>query len=372
MRILAIYAKNTIYADPMVFLPLGLAWIRAVLTERGHDIDYIDMSEYYKDEHGNHINKYPDVNSIPMDYDLYLVSGTSPQAKEIRSIGKFLKEKGKPAIVGGPHVSNYAGPETPKGSLMILDDSLPTDKALVSNYPVMVKYEGEEAIFDAIERIEEGTRALKNYGRGIVIKGEVIKDLGSIPIPDRRDAHKYKFYFKDKNGTERPCTSMFTSRGCPNRCAFCDSPGLWTRQVRYAPIYRVREEFEQIRDLGFSSIMFCDDILPLNRPRMLEMCDLLKKMDFVWRCSMRVDIISHRLYGKDFLHKMYDAGMIECLVGVESGSQQILDNIYKNTTTEQNTIVRQWCKEIGVKFKATVILGLPAKPGKVCKPLAIG
>jgi radical SAM superfamily enzyme YgiQ (UPF0313 family) len=107
--------------------------------------------------------------------------------------------------------------------------------------------------------------------------------------------------------------------------------------------------------------MFCDDIFPLNRDRTLEMCKLLKEMNFVWRCSLRVDIICHQLYGKDFLEKMWDAGMIETLVGVESGSQQMLDNIYKDTTVEQNTLVRQWCREIGIRFKASVILGLPGE-----------
>ncbi len=361
MRILQIFVKNTVFEKPMAFLPLGLAYIRSALCERGYDVDFIDMSEYDEDSQGKHIDRYPDVSYIPLDYDLYLVSGTSPQASEIRKVGRYLKEKGKPAIAGGPHVTNYAGPETPRGSLMVIDDSLPVDKELVTNYPVMVKYEGEIAIFEAVERIEEGMGALRRHGRGIVLRTPLISDLGSIPIPDRRDAHKYEWHLEDKNGKKCLGTNMFTSRGCPKRCAFCDSGNLWTRGVRYTPIDRVREEFAQIKGLGFEAIQFYDDIFLLNRSRMIEMCKSLKEMGFAWKCYIRVDIVSHHLYGKEFLQMMYNAGLIEVLVGVESGSQQILDNIYKDTTVEQNSIVRQWCREVGIRFKAAIVLGLPGE-----------
>lgn len=359
MKILQIFVKNTVFEKPMAFLPLGLAWIRAVLVEHGHDVNFIDMSEYEQDEQGNRTNKYPDVNSIPPNYDLYLVSGTSPQASEMRKVGGYLRKKGKPAIAGGPHVTNYAGPETPKDSSVVSNDSLLIDKELVSNFPVMVKYEGEEAILEAIQRVEEGARAIRNYGRGIVLRTPLIKDLGSIPIPDRRDAHKYEWYLEDRNGRKRRGTNMFTSRGCPRRCAFCDVSALWTREVRYTPIHKAREEFAQIKKFGFESIQFWDDIFLLNRNRIIEMCESLKEMDFVWKCNLRADIMQR--YGRGFLQLMYDAGLVEVLVGVESGSQKILDNIYKDTTVEQNNIVRQWCKESGIRFKAAVILGLPGE-----------
>ena len=76
---------------------------------------------------------------------------------------------------------------------------------------------------------------------------------------------------------------------------------------------------------------------------------------------MRADIMTHPLYGKEFLQMMHDSGLIQALVGVESGSQQILNNIYKDTTVEQNTEICRLCKEVGIVFKASVILGLPGE-----------
>lgn len=58
---------------------------------------------------------------------------------------------------------------------------------------------------------------------------------------------------------------------------------------------------------------------------------------------------------------MYDHGLREVLIGAESGSQKILDNIHKETTVEQNGTVLKWCDEIGIRCKLSFIIGLPGE-----------
>jgi radical SAM superfamily enzyme YgiQ (UPF0313 family) len=58
---------------------------------------------------------------------------------------------------------------------------------------------------------------------------------------------------------------------------------------------------------------------------------------------------------------MYDHGLREVLIGAESGSQAILDNIHKETTVEQNATVLQWCDEVGIRCKLSFIIGLPGE-----------
>jgi anaerobic magnesium-protoporphyrin IX monomethyl ester cyclase len=352
MRICLVFPKTTVFEDPMVFPPLGLFYIRAVLEQAGHEVEFIDMSDYNtvgKDR----VELFPDVSSIPSGFDAYMVSGTSPQATEIRRIGAFLKGRGDLVIAGGPHVTNYAGPETllEKGTPDIYD--LPVDPELIANYHVLVKNEGEGAVLRALELTDHARRAMDRDGSPV--------PLETIPIPNRDAAKRYHYALDDEYGRGRRGTTMFSSRGCPERCAFCDSPGLWGRAVRYIPMESIVAEFRQIKRLGYDAIQFYDDILPLHKGRMLEMCDELKKHGFIWRCFFRVDIMSHPNYGREFIQRMYDTGLREALVGVESGSQRMLDGIHKGTTVEQNTLVRSWCRDIGVRFKASVILGLPGE-----------
>ncbi len=201
--------------------------------------------------------------------------------------------------------------------------------------------------------------ALQKYQQGIVEEA-FITDLGSIPIPNRSYAHHYHYFLTDEKGNPHGATSMFTSRGCPKRCDFCDSPNLWSRAVRYTPMPRLIEEFQQISDLGFGAIQFYDDILPINPRRMSEMCGHLKRFGLLWRCFCRVDIITKH-GGKEYLQFMRDHGLREVLIGAESGSQKILDNIHKETTVEQNAQVLEWCDEVGIRCKLSFIIGLPGE-----------
>lgn len=347
MRFCLIFPKSTFLEDPMVFPPLGLWWLWSVLDQAGHEISFIDMSEN---------NLEP--KDIPYGFDAYLVSGTSPQGREIRKLGVEFERRGVPAVLGGSHATNY-----PRNSRKY--------------YPLVVRREGERAVLKAISYIESGrplkcvsdeelvriadgdTIAFEKYQRG-VIEEPFITDLGMTPIPNRSYAHHYHYYLADEKGGKRRATSMFTSRGCPKRCDFCDSPNLWSRVVRYTPMPRLIEEFQQIKDLGFGAIQFYDDILPINPRRVREMCAHLEHFGLIWRCFCRVDIISKH-GGKEYLQFMYDHGLREVLIGAESGSQKILDNIHKETTVEQNAAVLQWCDEVGIRCKLSFIVGLPGE-----------
>ena len=347
MRLCLIFPKSTFLEDPMVFPPLGLWWLWSVLEKAGHEVSFIDMSEH---------NLEP--KDIPLGFDAYLVSGTSPQGREIRKLGIEFQRRGVPAILGGPHATNY-----PRNSRKY--------------YPLVVRREGELGVLEAISYLERGRpleclsdedllasrngdgRSVEKYRQGIIDK-PFIADLGTIPIPNRSYAHHYHYYLADERGEKRRGTTMFTSRGCPKRCDFCDSPNLWSRVVRNTPMPRLIEEIQQIKDLGFGAIQFYDDILPINPRRVREMCGHLKRFGLIWRCFCRVDIITKH-GGKEYLQLMYDHGLREVLIGAESGSQTILDNIHKETTVEQNATVLQWCDEVGIRCKLSFIIGLPGE-----------
>src|SRR5881409_1145841 len=94
MRVCLIFPQSTFLEDPMVFPPLGLWWLWSVLEQSGHDVSFIDMSEH---------NFKP--QDIPHGFDVYMVSGTSPQGREIRKLGREFQWRGVPAVLGGPHAT---------------------------------------------------------------------------------------------------------------------------------------------------------------------------------------------------------------------------------------------------------------------------
>lgn len=156
---------------------------------------------------------------------------------------------------------------------------------------------------------------------------------------------------------------MFTSRGCPLECAFCESGRhgvIWDRLTRYEPLDVVEYQIKEAKDLGYNALAYYDDILPLNKRRTIELMKLHRKYDMIWRCFLRSDIINNQ-GGYDYLKELRDGGLVEIFVGVESASNEIKNNITKKTTIEQDTNIVEWCKSLGIRCKTSFILGLPGE-----------
>ena len=223
----------------------GPRWKKA-----GHEVDFIDMSQ-----------RDLKAENLPEGFDVYLVSGTSPQGREIRKIGRELAKRGAAAVLGGPHATNY-----PRNSRRY--------------YPVVVRREGEEAVLKAVdiavsrrpslmtsadlEMISRNDPAVWEKLNAGIVEFPLIADLGRLALPRPVARFRLPLFFEDENGNKRRGTTMFTSRGCPMRCDFCDSPNLWSRRVRYIPVEKNRRGIRPDKNLGFDAIQYYDDVLPIN------------------------------------------------------------------------------------------------------------
>lgn len=336
MRICLVFPKSTFLEDPLVMPPLGLWYLAAQLEAQGHECDFFDMNE----------------DELPSDGDYHQlwVSATSSQMYEVRKISDVVHPWTRTkTVLGGACV--WANPET-AGELHF--DMCVGGEA---DNPGIV----ELVTWRVAEMPDNWSVARK---RAEVIQPTITPGpLVWVRPPVRRWDTKYHFWLTDHSGAKHRTTTMFTSRGCPMACAFCESGRngvIWDRLVRYEPVETVEAQVREIVERGHSGIMFYDDILPLNKPRTLGIMEVLKKYGIVWRCFLRTDVISKQ-GGYEYLKELAGAGLLEVLAGVESGDNRIKDNIHKGTTIEQDTQVLRWCKSLGIRFKASVILGLPGE-----------
>lgn len=312
--------RSTFLEDSMVMMPLGLMYIAARLESLGHTTEFFDLN----------------VDDFPEDvYDEIWVSATSPQMAEIKRIGKMAKEYDAKFLIGG--ASAWADPS----SCMDL------------GYDLAVGGEVDEP-----ENIKRVLSTEKGY-----LLCPVSKTLDWVLPPVRRWGYKYHSALNDLNGNKRPCITMFTSRGCPLECAFCESGRhgvIWDRLTRYEPLDVVEIQLQQCATLGYHALAMYDDILPLNKKRTLKMLELFKEYDMIWRCFLRSDIINNQ-GGREYLEQMRDGGLVEIFVGVESADNRIKENITKKTTIEQDSRIIEWCKDLGIRCKASLIMGLPGE-----------
>lgn len=317
-----IFPRTTFLEYRMSFQPLGLMYLGAQLEAQGHKCEFFDLNE----------------DELPADgdFDQLWVSSTSPQIFETKRIAQETADWRKTKrVLGG--AGPWANPDTHREIA----------------YDLVVGGECDHP--DTVKDILETNEKYKLY--------PVHKNLNWVIPPLHRWAHRYHAYMTDLNtGIKHRMISITSSRGCMMNCAFCEvgRHGVIFGMVRYEPLSIVEQQIKNVVDAGWTGIAYYDDVFPIQKPRTLEIMKLHQKYDIKFRCFLRTDIIM-KYGGYEYLKAMRDGGLIEIFVGVESADNQIKENIDKGTTIEQDTQVLEWCRQLGITYKASFILGLPGE-----------
>jgi radical SAM superfamily enzyme YgiQ (UPF0313 family) len=317
--------------------PLGLAYIASMLRQN-HEVKIIDSIIL------NYTLRDIEKELQTFNPDVVGIASVTPSIYEAYKVAKIAKKVREDCIVvlGGPHATFM--------SRQTLEECKYID--------IIVKGEGEETTKELIESIEKG--APLNKVRGITFreKNEIIdseprpfiKNIDDIPFPSRDllPMHLYKF-----NGVRY--TTMLTSRGCPFKCSFCSSSRLFGGYWRGRSPENVLEEMKIIyEEYNIKNIEFIDDTFTLDQERAEKICDGIIKQgwDISWGASSRVDTLSKKL-----VEKMKKAGCWILFLGIESGSQKILDAIGKRITIEQAKEAVKIIKDAGIQVLGSFIIG---------------
>ncbi|HEX9190624.1 MAG TPA: radical SAM protein [Candidatus Deferrimicrobiaceae bacterium] len=182
-------------------------------------------------------------------------------------------------------------------------------------------------------------------------------DLDSLPFPDRKLLPPPERYFNPVVRNTR-FTTAFTSRGCFGKCTFCTSARFHGGNARYRSAERVLEELRGIRKSGIREVFFRDELFTGDRKRLEVLCREIPRQvpDLRWVCSTRVDLVS-----REVARMMREAGCHLIRMGVESGSQQILDRIRKGITVAQTAAAFEACRAAGLDTHAHAMIGLPGE-----------
>jgi len=321
LKVTLISPPSPFLIDQKAFPPLGLLYVAGFLEHNGIDIIVADLADK-ETELENALEPY-------IDADLYGITSTSPQYPQALKILKILRRRNPEAriVIGGAYPS-----------------SLP-DKCIHDGFDFIVAGEGEEAMLQLIKNVD------KKQTPGIV-RSSYIQDLNTIPFPARHlvDISSFAYSIDEGRGT-----TLITSRGCPYVCSFC-SKEVWQRGARFHRTDYVIDELEHIiNKYDFKHFLFLDDTITIRKKRLLELCSRMEPLDIKWRCYARTTTT------KDMLIAMKRAGCVEIGVGVESGSQKILDIVDKKETVEQNAAFVELCKQVGITANVFIMIGLPGE-----------
>lgn len=326
------------------FPRIGIASIAAYLKKNGVKVKVFDPAGESIKKITSVLKRFnPDIVGIPAyTSEIYAANETARFVKRINP--KIF------TVVGGAHSSAL-----PKRTL---EEFYFFDAAAFG--------EGEEAALE----LAKGKPLNKILGIAYRVDGEIkinqsrllIKNLDDLPFPawELYDLDKYRGgsigtgFKKSGRKLEIP---MEGARGCPFNCNFCFR--VSGRVIRFKSPKRIIEEIKRAVDkFGATDIFFVEGTFAVNRQDTERLCDLLietglnKKI--TWSTGGRVDILGERL-----LKKMKKSGCIFIGYGVESGDQEMLNRMGKQTTIKQIKKSFELCRKIGIATEANFIIGHP-------------
>jgi radical SAM superfamily enzyme YgiQ (UPF0313 family) len=158
---------------------------------------------------------------------------------------------------------------------------------------------------------------------------------------------------------ELPSFNVFTQRGCPYKCTFCQAMVTMGKKVRFKSVDKVIEEIKILKDLwGARGIYFQDSAFTIRKDWVRELCERLieEQLGIQWACNLRVDNVT-----ADLLKLMARSGCWLCVYGIESGNQASLDVMKKGITVAQQREAIRWTHEAGIQVMNSFIIGVPGE-----------
>jgi len=340
----SLYEKTRIHREGVLYSPsLTLAVLGGSIIKYDFQVELLDL---------NLLKNFSDIDLINLlkqfSPQYAGVTFTTPLFDEMQRITRIIKNFNKDIILigGGPHAS-----------------SLPEETLRNSLFDIIVQGEGDFILPRIVSG--EDIQGIPNifYRRNNqIIKNPCvgyIEDLDILPFPAWELFKINKVKTTDLLSRRNPVGSMETSRGCPYGCIYCNK-SVHGKTFRPKTPKRVVDEMEHMLRLGFEEIHIIDDGFSTDIERAKEICEIIirKKMNFPWAPigGLRVDRAP-----KELLQLMYQAGCYRVYYGIESGNQQILDNVLKGITLAQVKQAVRDAKDVGLEVFGFFMIGLPGE-----------
>lgn len=175
----------------------------------------------------------------------------------------------------------------------------------------------------------------------------------ALPYRDDFDHAAYQKVWYQLDGTKT--TSLMTTFGCPFNCDFCSRP-VFGDQFRRRNLEKVFAEIDQIQALGYDSLWIADDNFTLDPRYLNEFCHRMAGKKMQWSCLSRVTGIT-----EEIVTIMKEAGCRRVYFGLESGNQDTLRLMKKQTTLEEGQNAVSLFHNSGIEVAAFFIVGYPGE-----------
>lgn len=339
-------------------MPYYFLYLAGYLRERGYAVKIAD----YKDRagYGRRADYYWDVwlprelNENPAHFTC--LSCYTPHFESTIKLGDMVKaiQPRTTLVVGNAHATVR-----------------PQD-FLYGNSPFdyVVRGEGERPLLELARRGDgkhpvPGTVWLNATGGLETAPQAELLSGGDIAIP-AYSLIDVEWYLRPQRDLIRPLYTrsayVFTSRGCVHDCDFCATNVIWKankgKRVRQRPLSRVLMEITQLKERwGAEFVYIADDTFGWNGEWLRDWFQWYSVEKYLpYAVQTRVDQVTEGI-----VIRLKETGCIQLDVGMESGSQALLDNVNKGITVEQVERVAAWCRKHRLRLYVFLMVNLPGE-----------
>ncbi len=280
--------------------------------------------------------------------DVFCVSVYSTQYPYFRELVLALRN-------AYPHIKIIAGGPGATFSYKTLLEKTPVDFCVIG--------EGEMTLMELLANMNNpgdiaGIAYKKDNRLFLTARREQIADLDALPLPDRNffDMERYvsnsmkaQVIFKKMR-----TTNIIAGRGCPYKCTFCSKT---FSGIRLRSVGKIIEEIELLKNIyKITAMEFNDELVVINKKRIMDLCASLKGLDIKWGCQGRIDAVD-----EETVRAMKAAHCSYIGYGVESSTQTILDSMKKQIRAADAIPVIKMTAATGVKPIVQYMYGFPGE-----------
>lgn len=216
---------------------------------------------------------------------------------------------------------------------------------------VVVTGQGEDAFRGIVDRLLAGEEVSG-------IESRPLKDLNALPSHDYSliDVERY-FALKKVRQLD-----YISSQGCRFRCAFCADPAVFSRGWTGLAPERIADEVAALHArYRFDDVAFQDETFFTSTQRIDALAEQFLKRDLpiTWTATLRADQACR--LGDGLFAKAVRSGLRRVMVGVESGSQEMLDRLQKDMKLDQVRKTADLCTRHSVGAIFNFIVGFPGE-----------
>ena len=332
------------------YAPLATLLAAAILREEGHQVALFDATfEPCADAFAQRLDELnPSIVLLIEDNFNYLTKMcTEDRRADALHMVAIARRAGARIVVNGPDVS-----DNPRLYLDAGADAVLASEGELGAAAIVAAFENEIAL--------EATPGLilSDGGNGLrhTLPRQRESALDDLPFPawDLVDAGAYRDAWTRAHGYLS--WNMAASRGCPYSCNWCAKPTFGRRYTQRSPA-SVAEEMSRLkREIAPDHVWFADDIFGMTGQWIAAFAREVAGRDarIPFMMQTRANLITDPVAAA-----LAAAGAVEVWLGVESGSQRILDAMDKGTRVETARLATRTLRRHGIRTGWFLQLGYP-------------